>query len=550
MPRKVICILLFACLLLASVCPVYASEPTEQTAVPAMRTISVDGRDFAFYAYMIGDDTYVRARDLAAALAGTRQQFWTPYASVNVFGSVVYLAKTYGQWDKYEPTGDELSAGDGVAKTVVPKIVYACVDDAYQKRAMMSDNLIVKIEGYTIEDTTYVKLRDVARAFDFALSWDAAQNRIEIDTETAYLASAYPRPAYTDEKYIIGAAYESERMLFINEMPILSYVIAPYGGGKNEELLYIVAEDLVGYGFDLSWNDSVKLLALTYNAEKPFAMMDGEVINGERSTQPVSAVYSDRVNVTLDGQMIDAYNLDGRVLIPVTALYPYGIFSYGLDPDQSYNAIRKRINIDFLKLRLSREFETTPREQFVHEAVDYKSYNTFGKLNFSSVTRGTICYQAENGQMNGMTAFWVSRSEYDPDYNNFFGYVKDGAMEGAGLYTHRHYESYAMYEPRENNAYERGIFRENELYDGIEYKSGLHVGLAGKNYRGYRNEGAFVDGYQRRSVVESAPQKKTRFGYRILCEGEVKDGAFRGYYRAYGDDGTLTFEGQHGDYNE
>lgn len=547
MSRKVICILLFACLLLASVCPVYASEPTEQTAVPAMRTISVDGRDFAFYAYMIGDDTYVRARDLAAALAGTRQQFWTPYKSGFYLDDTVYLGKTYGQWEKYEPTGDEFSTGDGAAKTVVPKIVNACVDDAYQRDFISGDRLIVGVEGCKIDDTTYVKLRDVARAFDFALSWDAAQNRIGIDTETAYLASAYPRPAYTDEKYIIGAAYESERMLFINEMPILSYVIAPHGGGKNEELLYIVAEDLVGYGFDLSWNDSVKLLALTYNAEKPFAMMDGEVINGERSTQPVSAVYSDRVNVTLDGQMIDAYNLDGRVLIPVAALYPYGIFSYGLDPDRSNNAISERINIDFLKLRLSREFETTPREQFVHEAVDYKSYNTFGKLNFSAVTRGTICYQAENGQMNGLTAFWVSRSEYDPDYNNFLGYVKDGAMEGAGLYTHRRYESPAMYVPRENNAYERGIFRKNKLYDGIKYQSGGVVGIVGE---GYRNEGAFVDGYQRRSVVESAPQKKTRFGYRILCEGEVKDGAFCGYYRAYGDDGTLTFEGQHGDYNE
>lgn len=503
MPHKLICILLCACLLFAPVCPVYASEPAELTAVPVLRTISVDGRELTFYAYMIGDDTYVRARDLAAALAGTRQQFRTPYNSGFYIDDTVYLGKTYGQWEKYEPTGDEFSTGDGAAKTVVPKIVYACVDDAYQKLAMRSDSLIVAVASCTIDDSTYVKLRDVAHAFDFALSWDGAQNRIGIDTETAYLASTYPQQAYTDEKYAIGAAYESEQMLFINEMPILSYVIAPYGGEKNEELLYIVAEDLAGFGFDLSWNDSMKLLALTYNAEKPFAMMDGEVINGERSTQPVAAVYSDRVYVTLDGQMIDAYNLDGRVLIPVTALYPYGMFSYGLDPDQSNNAIGGRINVDFLKLRLSREFEATPREQLLHEAVDGRNYNTFGRLAFPAVTRGTICYQVENGQMNGLAAFWVDKSEYDPQYHNFLGYIKDGAMEGAGLYTHRRYKSYAMYVPRENNAYERGIFRDNALYDGIEYQSGGVVGI-------------------------------------------VKDG----YYRAYGDDGALVFEGQYSDYKE
>lgn len=57
-----------------------------------------------------------------------------------------------------------------------------------------------------------------------------------------------------------------------------------------------------------------------------------------------------------------------------------------------------------------------------------------------------------------------------------------------------------------------------------------------------------VNGYQRQSIVESRPQIQCRFGYQVLCEGEVQDGAFCGYYRSYAEDGTLVFEGQYTDY--
>ena len=73
--------------------------------------------------------------------------------------------------------------------------VYACVDSTRQTTSLVNpDSLVQEIEGYIINDYTYVKLRDVAEKFDFLLEWDGAANQITIDTEASYLASDYIPP--------------------------------------------------------------------------------------------------------------------------------------------------------------------------------------------------------------------------------------------------------------------------------------------------------------------------------------------------------------------
>ncbi len=116
-------------------------------------------------------------------------------------------------------------------------------------------------------------------------------------------------------------------------------------------------------------------------------------------------------------------------------------------------------------------------------------------------------------------------------------------MHGEGLYRIQFYDGWAMYGAAETNAFERGIFQNGSLYDGIRYES---ANMHGRN--GSRTEGAMKNGYQRQSVVESRPSANYRFGYRILCEGEVQDGEFCGYYRSYDKNGKLVFEGQYADY--
>lgn len=538
MKRKISLFLLCVCFLFLNVNETFAQwEPrTDQTASPSEVSMSIDGKDIQLYAYLINDSNYVKARDLAVALAGTRQQFLLQYS-----GSV-YLYKTFGEWEKYQPDGSEGKPGDRTLKTAHPMYVYACVDSTRQTTSLVNpDSLVQEIEGYIINDYTYVKLRDVAEKFDFLLEWDGAANQITIDTEASYLASDYIPPKRTDTKVWAGKAVESSRMLFINEMPILSYEI-------GDGMVYIVAEDLENYGFDVSWESASRTLSLAYCPDKVFGMMDGVLVNGERGTLPASDAYTDNTRVLIDGVETGAYSLDGRMLIPITTLYPYGVFSYGLDPDQSYNPIATRINIDFLKLELAQKFESAPKDTFTStELRGVYDSKELVNLNAGIERYGMVYYQTDNSLIDGMVSFDLYCSTWGPIYYKYLGYFDNDKMNGKGIFYTRTYCGSMMYTPREKNKFERGIYRDGALYDGISYASG---GMPGINPDGKRTEGAMVNGYQRQCIVENRPQKKTRFGYRVLCEGEVQNGEFCGYFRAYDDGGHLSFEGQYSDYND
>lgn len=521
-----------------------AAEPAAVQAWPSTAAVLVDGRELSFQAYEIDGYHYFKIRDLAAAFAGTRQQF-VPKGSGS--GSGAALFKSFGEFEKYQSIGDELQVGDGTPKEAVPVRHILYTDSTIQVNAPFAARQS-KCDGYTIEDYNYIKLRDMADVFDFGVRWDGAQSRIEIDTELPYVLSDYTPPARTDTMTEAGWAYESEKMAFINEMPILSYVVDA-GQGREEEIIYIIAEDLENYGFDVSWDEGTKTLSLQYREGKTFALMDGEIINAVRSDAPLFPVYTDNVRVRLDGREVGAYSLNGRMLIPLAELYPYGIFSYSLYPDLSENPVGGRVNIDIMRMELSKEFEALERSKLKYaELKNYYEYpdlpRSFSNLNAGSSPRGDVHYQEDsNGLMNGMVSFELDCNEYDPYIYKFLGFFSNDKMNGEGLYYKRFYDSGTMYGAAETNAFRRGIFQDGSLYDGIQYES---ANMHGRN--GSRREGAMVNGYQRQSIVECRPQAQYRFGYRILCEGEVQDGEFCGYYRSYGDDGRLVFEGQYTDY--
>lgn len=544
--KRYVCTLLLAVLFGALATLPAAAEPAAVQAWPSTSTVLVDGRELSFQAYEIDGYHYFKIRDLAAAFAGTRQQF-VPKASENSYTGGAALFKSFGEFEKYQSVGDELQPGDGTPKEAVPVRHILYTDSTIQVDAPFVA-VQSKCDGYTIEDYNYIKLRDMADVFDFGVRWDGAQSRIEIDTELSYVLSDYTPPARTDTMTEAGWAYESEKMAFINEMPILSYVVDA-GQGREEEIIYVVAEDLENYGFDVSWDEGTKTLSLQYREGKTFALMDGETINAVRSDAPLFPVYTDNVRVRLDGREVGAYSLNGRMLIPLAELYPYGIFSYSLYPDLSQNPVGGRVNLDIMRMGLSKEFEALDRSKLKYaELKNYYEYpdlpRSFGNLSAGNYPWGDVYYQEDsNGLMDGMVSFELDCNEHDPYIYKFLGHFSNDKKSGEGVYYMRFYDGWAMYGAAETNAFQRGIFKDGSLYDGIQYESANMHGRSGS-----RKEGAMVNGYQRQSIVECRPQAKYRFGYRILCEGEVQDGEFCGYYRSYGDDGRLVFEGQYTDY--
>jgi hypothetical protein len=149
-----------------------AEAPAETPAVKAIPTPSVvlvDGERVDFEAYNIDGSNYFKLRDIAAALNGTLSQF-----SVGWDAEANAISLTSGE--EYTFAGGELTkSGNASGKTGVPSnsVIYL-------------DGEPVDLTAYNIDGNNYFKLRDLARALNFGVGWDAATSTITIDSTADY----------------------------------------------------------------------------------------------------------------------------------------------------------------------------------------------------------------------------------------------------------------------------------------------------------------------------------------------------------------------------
>ena len=143
--------------------------PVTAQALPSSVTVLVNGVAEDFETYNINDYTYFKLRDIAYAVQNTDKQFNTLWdASANTI--------TLALQTPYVPAGGELSkSGTSGTKTAVESDVTVLVDGKK-----------VSCESYNIDGYTYFKLRDVAQAVDFGVSWSDATQTIGIVTLVGY----------------------------------------------------------------------------------------------------------------------------------------------------------------------------------------------------------------------------------------------------------------------------------------------------------------------------------------------------------------------------
>lgn len=113
---------------------------------------------------------------------------------------------------------------------------------------------------------------------------------------------------------VIGDLYRTDTFAYIDTqlIPVYSY----------NNLPYVVAEDLEGYGFDVKWNQSEQTLYLNYNEYKNYYPYERSDYYSKKIK--VGKVYDSGVKVKLDGNTITSYSLDGRMLIGFDELWRYG----------------------------------------------------------------------------------------------------------------------------------------------------------------------------------------------------------------------------------
>lgn len=154
-----------------------AADPNRAIAKSSASMANVDGKPayngFGYFeGYNINDNNYIKLRALAVMLEGTKKEFEVTWDSAT---SSINL--TSGK--AYTEVGGEVPVAFGgghdlvVSKSAVT--VYA-------------DGKKIDLTAYNIFGNNFVKIRDVAAAVNFGVSWNSDTSTIEINTSTGYSA--------------------------------------------------------------------------------------------------------------------------------------------------------------------------------------------------------------------------------------------------------------------------------------------------------------------------------------------------------------------------
>ncbi|TCZ78265.1 hypothetical protein E0485_09095 [Paenibacillus albiflavus] len=144
-------------------------EVKKVSAKPTASKVMVNGKEVAFEAYEIDGSNYFKLRDLATVVNGTDKQF-----SVEWDGVKSAISLTGGE--AYKADGSELAvSANPTVKDATPATAKLYVNGQE-----------VQFTAYEINNSNYFKLRDIAKAINFAVTWDAKASTVGIDTSAGY----------------------------------------------------------------------------------------------------------------------------------------------------------------------------------------------------------------------------------------------------------------------------------------------------------------------------------------------------------------------------
>lgn len=141
------------------------------TATPTASNVLVNGKKTDFQAYTINGNNYFKLRDVAYVLNGTEKSF-----SVGWDGQRNAISLETGK--AYQSDGSEMKVSPN------PSIEQGVLSTS----TIYLDGKEVDLTAYTINGNNYFKLRDLADALDFGVTWDGSLNTIRIDSNQGYVA--------------------------------------------------------------------------------------------------------------------------------------------------------------------------------------------------------------------------------------------------------------------------------------------------------------------------------------------------------------------------
>lgn len=144
---------------------IYSYEKVNSlTAEPSTAKLSVNGYVYDLAGYNVNSSNYYKIRDIAMLLRATSAKFEVAWDSS--LGGISILPGS-----KYTVVGDELSPDYSTSFDI----------SSYDGNIYVNGSP-VDIEAYTINGSTYMKIRDIADVVGFGVDWDGASGTIIITT--------------------------------------------------------------------------------------------------------------------------------------------------------------------------------------------------------------------------------------------------------------------------------------------------------------------------------------------------------------------------------
>lgn len=333
--------------------------------------------------------------------------------------------------------------------------------------------------------------------------------------------------AYAD---ITGEVLYTDIGALIDDSPIESYNINDY--------TYVVAEDLVKYGFDVIWNGEERTLDIKHNVHKSYELaLDKEKINIKKRDIPQRKhycyVYSTDIKTYLDGMEIDAVNVDGRTMIQIDYLAQYGEFYY----DDSRRIVELRIMKPSFEYGLKIAENKTDKVFSFYPGRYSRNVNYTGLLNEDGVPEGIgRVYDPE--WMSETYAYWYSLAiktsfyeevrgieETDSKSSRIYGWSGENPAKDTTINVYGKGDNPYIMECTGRYEVSRDYSR-NGIYDN-SYLYGFYV----VNETYYDSDGMainYTNGQEKRFTAVMADKRFAQIAYVKTDDGAVYASGFSG----------------------
>ena len=207
MKKKIFILFILAAILILPTSAFAAEDNSKIAAYPAGDKIVFDGKEVILKNYNINDENYIKLRDIASLLKGTKAQFSVFWD--NDSKSVVI---TKGQGYDEDFKNADLDPNEGSKEGQVSK-----------HKIILADKTPLKLKGYLVEGNNYFRLRDLGKELGFGLAYDYKNKTVLIDSENPDLKDLEDENNYISPIAEIKTKTGVEKLRFLiygfNECP-------------------------------------------------------------------------------------------------------------------------------------------------------------------------------------------------------------------------------------------------------------------------------------------------------------------------------------------